>query len=483
MPVIKQAASPPPVTPVSSTVPSHQSAQTSPGADPGPVINASESDLGDYLNQPVQNILAQLGVPPLPQPAPPSDAPPPAAPPPGAAGNQMTGMLTSLLTQMIQPVTDALGMLGPGVFSNLDPSQMLSGISNTLGSAAQLVQPAMANVAGAWQGEAATAAMAQTGAALTDGAQVSSQATALSNSLSTAAASVQQAQSQLIAILNQFSATIAAIGPNIIFPWGIAQAIAAANQAVTMSTAVMTELQGSLGTESANTTAIGAPVSLTSARITGPGLASAGTPSSAATAVSGLGTNLLATPGAAASAPAAAAGSAPASAFAPLVQAVAMPAMEGVGAATSAMQGAGVGAGVPTQSGVNGASGGPSGVNTGAGRSSAGGGAGIVPPSGVPLETIQSRLSSAPTVPVTDAAPEAMSAGALSPPPMSGAPMMGGAPMAGAARASAGRSHTAAAFLHTSDQGDEIVGDLGSVAPAVIGQPDTVASPDIELRI
>lgn len=482
MPVIKQVASPPPVTPVSSTVPSHQSAQTSPGADPGPVINASESDLGDYLNQPVQNILAQLGVPPLPQPAPPSDAPPPAAPPPGAAGNQMAGMLTSLLTQMIQPVTDALGMLGPGVFSNLDPSQMLSGISNTLGSAAQLVQPAMANVAGAWQGEAATAAMAQTGAALTDGAQVSSQATALSNSLSTAAASVQQAQSQLIAILNQFSATIAAIGPNIIFPWGIAQAIAAANQAVTMSTAVMTELQGSLGTESANTTAIGAPVSLTSARITGAGLASAGTPSSAATAVSGLGTNLLAAPGAAASAPAAA-GSAPASAFAPLVQAVAMPAMEGVGAATSAMQGAGAGAGVPTQSGAPGASGGPSVVNTGAGRSSAGGGAGIVAPSGVSLETIQSRLSSAPTVPVTDAAPEAMNAGALTPPPMSGAPMMGGAPLAGGARASAGRSHTAAAFLHTSDQGDEIVGDLGSVAPAVIGQPDTVASPDIELRI
>ncbi|PLV49384.1 WXG100 family type VII secretion target [Mycobacterium simiae] len=465
-------------------MPSHQSAQTSPGADPGPIINASESDLGDYLNQPVQNILAQLGVPPLPQPAPPSDAPPPAAPPPGATGNQMTGMLTSLLTQMIQPVTDALGMLGPGVFSNLDPSQMLSGISNTLGSAAQLVQPAMANVAGAWQGDAATAAMAQTSAALTDGTQVSSQATALSNSLSTAAASVQQAQSQLIAILNQFSATIAAIGPNIIFPWGIAQAIAAANQAVTMSTAVMTELQGSLGTESANTTAVGAPVSLSSARITGPGLATAGTPSSAATAVSGLGTNLLAAPGAAASAPAAA-GSAPASAFTPLVQAVAMPAMEGVGAATSAMQGAGAGAGVPTPSGAPGASGGPSGLNPGAGRSGAGGGggAGIVPPSGVPLETIQSRLSSAPTVPVTDAAPEAMSAGALSPPPMSGAPMMGGAPMAGGARASAGRSHTAAAFLHTSDQGDEIVGDLGSVAPAVIGQPETVASPDIELRI
>jgi hypothetical protein len=61
--------------------------------------------------------------------------------------------------------------------------------------------------------------------------------------------------------------------------------------------------------------------------------------------------------------------------------------------------------------------------------------------------------------------------------------MMGGAPMGRGARAGVGRSHNAADFLHTFDQGDEIVGNLGSVAPPVIGVTDAKTSPDIELRI
>ena len=68
-----------------------------------------------------------------------------------------------------------------------------------------------------------------------------------------------------------------------------------------------------------------------------------------------------------------------------------------------------------------------------------------------------------------------------------GGGMMGGggmAPGAGAGRAGAdGSGHNAATFLHTSDQGDEIVGDLGNVAPPVIGEVDPHDSPDIELRI
>jgi len=46
-----------------------------------------------------------------------------------------------------------------------------------------------------------------------------------------------------------------------------------------------------------------------------------------------------------------------------------------------------------------------------------------------------------------------------------------------------GSGHSAATFLHTSDQGGEIVGDLGNVAPPVIGEIDPNDSPDIELRI
>jgi hypothetical protein len=66
---------------------------------------------------------------------------------------------------------------------------------------------------------------------------------------------------------------------------------------------------------------------------------------------------------------------------------------------------------------------------------------------------------------------------------MGAAPMMGGAPMGAGAKNSSGSRHNAAAFLHTSDQGDEIVGDLGSVAPPVIGEQVANEAPDIDLRI
>jgi hypothetical protein len=51
------------------------------------------------------------------------------------------------------------------------------------------------------------------------------------------------------------------------------------------------------------------------------------------------------------------------------------------------------------------------------------------------------------------------------------------------AKAGADGRHSAAAFLHTSDQGEEVVGDPGSAGPSVIGRVDAHAMPDIELRI
>jgi len=56
-----------------------------------------------------------------------------------------------------------------------------------------------------------------------------------------------------------------------------------------------------------------------------------------------------------------------------------------------------------------------------------------------------------------------------------------GAPMHGKAGLATG--HNAADFLHTSDQGGEIVGDLGTAAPPVIGEKDPLDSPDRGLRI
>src|SRR6202453_1142968 len=261
-----QVSAPAPAPSAAPINPTGHLAQALPGFDEGPVIDAHESNLADYLNQPVRDVLARLGLPPSPQAAPPADAANPnGAPPAGGANSGMPGMLAGLLTQMIQPVTEALGMLGPGLFDSLDPTQMFGGISQALESAGQSVQQAMAGIDGVWQGNAASAAGAKTSAAVANGTQVASQASALGTSLSAVAASVQQAEAQLGALINEMLATIAAIGPSIIFPWGIAAAIAAANHAVTMASGAMAEVQGTLSAEAAHAPAIGAPLSVTSA--------------------------------------------------------------------------------------------------------------------------------------------------------------------------------------------------------------------------
>ena len=61
--------------------------------------------------------------------------------------------------------------------------------------------------------------------------------------------------------------------------------------------------------------------------------------------------------------------------------------------------------------------------------------------------------------------------------------MMGPAPMGRGGKGGGDSGHKAASFLHTSDQGGDIVGDLGSVAPPVVGEVDASDVPDIELRL
>jgi uncharacterized protein YukE len=196
------------------------------------VLNAQETSLADYLNQPVHDILARLGIDgaknvPTPQD---QNAGTGAADPAAASPNSFDP------SAMIQPVTDALGTLGSGQFGDTDPTKALDSVSQTLDSAGQAAQQALAAAQGLWQGDAATSAAAKTTDAVADGATVSEQAANLSQSLATAAADVKQAETRLIEIITEFWATIAAIGPNIIFPWGTAAAIAAANKAITSAT-------------------------------------------------------------------------------------------------------------------------------------------------------------------------------------------------------------------------------------------------------
>jgi hypothetical protein len=57
---------------------------------------------------------------------------------------------------------------------------------------------------------------------------------------------------------------------------------------------------------------------------------------------------------------------------------------------------------------------------------------------------------------------------------MGAGPMMGG-PMGRGGKGGSDSGHKAATFLHTSDQ--DIVGDLGNVAPPVVGEVDSTEVP------
>ncbi len=420
--------------------PTGQLAQYLPGYDPAPVIAAQEQNLQDYLNLPVKEILEKLGLPPFADGRPPEDSPPPEAQP-DAEQPQASPMDPSAL---ISPVTDALGTLGDGLFKDVDPTALLQGISQVFQSTDGPMKQSLAAVDDAWQGAGGTAAAAKSAAALTNGAEVGAQSDSLKGSLATAATNVAQARARLIEIIAEFQATLAAIGPNIIFPWGWAAAIAAANKAIASTAEVMTELQTSLGTEAAQVTAAGTPVEVTAA-------------------------------------PQAAAGSGASSFASPLMQM----AMKGAQAGIQAGTGAASAARQAAQQASPDPAGAPAaGVAPLTGRGAGGAGGGGIGGGGVAAP--RSIASSAMLQPETATTTAQSGVRAVTSAAGSGAGMMGGAPyapMAGQGAQNASNSHTAASFLHTTDQGGQIVGDLGTAAPPVLGEADPNESPDVELRI
>lgn len=423
--------------------PTGQLAQYMPGYDPAPVIAAQEQSLQDYLNLPVKEILDRLGLPPFADGKPPEEGLPPEAQPDEPP--QASPMDPSAL---ISPVTDALGTLGDGLFKDVDPTAMLQGISQVFQSTGGSMKQSLAAVDDAWQGAGGTAAAAKSAAAIANGTEVGAQSDSLKGSLTTAATNVAQARVRLIAIIAEFQATLAAIGPNIIFPWGWAAAIAAANRAIASTAEVMTELQTSLGAEAAEVTAAGTPLEITSA-------------------------------------PQAAAASPTSSLAAPLMQMAMKGAQAGIqagtGAASAASQAAQQGSPDPAAVAAGGAA-----PLAGKGAGGAGGGAGGGGVGGGGVAAPRSIASSAMVQPETATTTTQSGLRAGSAAGGSGAGMMGGAPygpMAGQGAHNSSNSHTAASFLHTTDQGGQIVGDLGTAAPPVLGEADPNEPPDVELRI
>lgn len=223
-------------------------AQRLPGFDPTSAIAAVEHGLLDFLNKPIQQTLNLLPLQRFPE-QPPAD--------PAGSASPIDPF------QLITTVVGALGTLGSGVFSGLDPTRILGGVSDAFDGIASPLQRALGSVAHDWQGGSGAAADAKTRAAVANGARVATQADGLRENLSSAASDVAQARNRMIDIIDEFQAKMAAI--DVTMPAGRAAAITAANQAHRESTAVMKELQGNLGAQAEKVSGVGAAVEVTKA--------------------------------------------------------------------------------------------------------------------------------------------------------------------------------------------------------------------------
>ncbi|MBO0879005.1 MAG: hypothetical protein J2P17_01195 [Mycobacterium sp.] len=435
--------------------------------DPAPVVNAAEEQLTNYLHMPTEQILDQPGVQQIPS----DQSAALASLPAHSAGPGLGSLDPSQLMSpigMISPVAQALSALGTG---GLNPS-MLSGIPNAVNGAAGPLQQALGAIQQGWMGEAGAAASNKTIAALRNGSDLTTQATGLGNSLAAAAADVGQARTRLIEIINEFFATVTAIGPNIIFPWGWAAVVTAAAHAVAEATETVLELQGSLAAHASAVTAIGTAIAVEVAPAIGTAASIAGSVLPTLLGVGTMGVGMTASMGATA----AMAGISPAMSAASKAANPAASAAANTGAlaGSTAKDSASAPSHVaPVKSAANGA---------------AAGGGGATVPSVAPVPRLPGPtppVTSGPSV-STHPAKNTQTRSSTSSMPLESTGMIG-APVSGASLAGgasgANSAHTAASFLHTTEHGGKVVGNRDTVPPPVIGELEPNQAPDIQLRI
>ncbi|GAB26122.1 NlpC/P60 family protein [Gordonia polyisoprenivorans NBRC 16320 = JCM 10675] len=452
-----------------------------PGYDPGPVIGAIESRLDEYLNTPTGEILSRLGLPvppgiPTPGPIPGL----PALPGLPTGGNTLASIDGGAL---IQPVLDALGTLGSGVFEALDPTKIFESITSAFSSVASSLPTVISAMQQGWQGEGADAAAMKTAQLGKDGTEVGVQSGKIKGNVVQAGVDTKTTEAHLLEIISQFEATMAVALPQIVTPWGQAMAVAAATDAITRTTAVMGVHKGLMAVNTAEVAADGAPVSVTNAPQV---------PTEMLSSMVQMGTGLIQ--------PAFGVVEQVFSAGEKIVQS-SVQAGTKIGEAIDKAQhktstdtdtststtAAPVGLGAGGPAGMGGGGGGSKPTGAGGGG---GGGVGVSPvsappssrtsPSGTPPTEESTNSGQQRTAAATTASATTTGNGGYA--PMSG---MGSAGAGAGAGKGTGSGHTAADFLHTSESGSEIVGDFADVAPAVIGEKDddTEARPDIDLRI
>lgn len=157
--------------------------------------------------------------------------PPIPALPPNAAESLLQGIaLPALpgLEQLLTPLIDLAQSLGSGIFSGVDPVNVLNQASTLIDQASGLSTTGLADVSQTWNGEGKEAAAQSNEAARRSGTELSERGKAISTTTAAAAESVQRGNIELAAIAQSFAATVVAAAPIALTPPGQAALLAAA---------------------------------------------------------------------------------------------------------------------------------------------------------------------------------------------------------------------------------------------------------------
>lgn len=215
-----------------------------------------KSAAGPALDRPVNDVLADLGLGPLPQL--PAQIAMPELPP-------LPALDLSLLTK---PITDLASSFGTGQFvagQGNDPSQVFSQISSVLQTSMQLGSSAVQVAMTLWQGMAAMEAANKASAAQRDGAAIAGQSAGTAAGTATAATSVFTGSTTMAAIMARYLASVAAAGLFLLTGIGQVFLLSATTETLAEAAAVTAKTRTELGVESAKMMETGEKVPVTNA--------------------------------------------------------------------------------------------------------------------------------------------------------------------------------------------------------------------------
>lgn len=352
------------------------------------------------------------------------------------------------LDQLFAPFTDITGLFGTGAFSSLDPSAIIEKASGFIDQAMSMSGSALKTLDQVWQSSAATEAQISGQEAQKSGEELSDRGRDISRTTQTAAATVARGNANLLTVIESFVSTAAAAAPMIITPPGQALLMASAAEHLKAAVAIVTATRADLSEDTLTMNGLAAPIP-----VPAPPAAGVASPFSVANEVlEGVGK--------------------------PMVSKVST--LVGDLAQTQAASATGLGLGTeaPTRTsaasfGGTGGGGSAGGGGAGGGIGGFGGGAGLVGAGQANLTSAPKPGSIAGTVPGAAVPAAAAGAGAAGAPMMGGG-MGGGGMMGAGARGGGGdEEHTPRTpggyMINPAGDDNAFTGDLGAVAPPVIG--------------